>query len=347
MIVTMKKYILAMLLGCLFMASCNETDCSYLGDFKLVQSTTNYSANACTGYIMFDAGSNESGVGVTATSSEEWCKVSVDASKVYISLDDNISIDSRTAMVTITNGSQTKRVPVTQLGCVTEFGEETSYLSANKAMSIDYVARNTFGLEVTGLPEWVSYTISENGIHFDVEANKTGAPRKASAVIKALKVDKTQTVDFVQFSSDDLFGDWIAEYDDPLNEQKGLKANVKVELDKSDSTVTITGFKTAVGTYPLVGKLTKDGGYEILGLQLIGNYAGVYKIVQVPVISTLGFASNLSSTMKCNFTFEGTTPCCKFVDKSGAKVVGYEIAALDDNNDLYYLASITNLVLHK
>ena len=96
----MKKYILAMLLGCLFLASCNETDCSYLNEFKLVESTTNYSAKACSGYILYDGGQGDAVV--TATSSEEWCKVSADASKVYISLDDNYSIDSRTAMVTLT-----------------------------------------------------------------------------------------------------------------------------------------------------------------------------------------------------------------------------------------------------
>lgn len=351
MIVTMKKYILAMLLGCLFMASCNETDCSYLGDFKLVQSTTNYSANACTGYIMFDAGSNESGVGVTATSSEEWCKVSVDASKVYISLDDNTSIDSRTAMVTITNGSQTKRVPVTQLGCVTEFSEDSVYTSAfNKAMSVDYAARNTFGLEVTGLPEWVSYTITENGIHFDVQANKTGVGRRGSAVIKASKVGKTQTVDFVQYSIDDLGGTWVSlSYN--LLKNKNDTLLVDVDINKADSTVAITGLcETEFGSIPVIAKLTKDGSYEFVGCTTIGNIGGVYDIVQYSLTSSGTLYTKAKYTQKCIFNYLKDYQLCYFEDNNG--IEGVEIAGLivrkvdpSTGKSKGNLAAFTDLVL--
>ena len=230
-----------MLLGCLFLASCNETDCSYLGEFKLVESTTNYSAKACSGYILYDGGQGDAVV--TATSSEAWCKVSADASKVYISLDDNYSVDSRTAMVTLTCGNQTKRVPVTQLGRVTEFSEDTIFYSCdNSAVGVDYKARNPFSFEVSGLPDWISYTASEDGVHFNIAANETGEYRKASAVVKAINTDMVQTVNFVQYS---LFGDWIAVYEDIVSrkEEYGIDTpdinidfrrvkNLKIYLDK-------------------------------------------------------------------------------------------------------------------
>ena len=339
MIVTMKKYILAMLLGCLFMASCNETDCSYLGDFKLVQSTTNYSAKACSGYILYDGGQGDAVV--TATSSEEWCKVSADASKVYINLDDNTSIDSRTAMVTLTCGNQTKRVPVTQLGRVTELSEETLYSSENTAMSIDYKARNTFGFEITGLPEWVSYTLTEDGIHFDVQANKTGSPRKGTAII----------------ASDDLFGKWIAVYDDMFKkDEKGVYAKdtveVEVALDKASSKVSITGLcDTQLGNFPLVGKLTKDGSYELVGCEVIGSIFGVYNAVQYPITAKGQYLEEDPLTLKCAFDFEGNVPVCTFVDNNGIsayKFVGILVDIVDSKGESAgSLMAISNLKLYK
>ena len=355
MIVTMKKYILAMLLGCLFMASCNETDCSYLGDFKLVRSTTNYSAKACSGYILYDGGLGDAVV--TATSSEEWCKVSADASKVYINLDDNTSIDSRTAMVTLTCGNQTKRVPVTQLGRVTELSEETLYSSENTAMSIDYKARNTFGFEITGLPEWVSYTLTEDGIHFDVQANKTGSPRKGTAIIKATNTDIVKSVDFVQFASDDLFGKWIAVYDDMFKkDEKGVYAKdtveVEVALDKANSKVSITGLcDTQLGNFPLVGKLTKDGSYELVGCEVIGSIFGVYNAVQYPITAKGQYLEEEPLTLKCAFDFEGNVPVCTFVDNNGIsayKFVGILVDIVDSKGESAgSLMAISNLKLYK
>lgn len=349
MIVTMKKYILAMLLGCLFLASCNETDCSYLNEFKLVESTTNYSAKACSGYILYDGGQGDAVV--TATSSEEWCKVSADASKVYISLDDNTSIDSRTAMVTLTCGNQTKRVPVTQLGCITEFSKDSVYTSAfNKAMSIDYKARNTFGLEITGLPEWVSYTLTEDGIHFDVQANKTGVGRRGSAVIKALNVGKTQTVDFVQYSIDDLGGKWVSlSYN--LIEDRNDTLIVDVDINKADSTVTITGLcDTDFGRIPVVGKLTKDGSYEFVGCTTIASIGGVYDVVQYSLTSTGTLYTKANYTQKCIFNYFKDYQACYFVDNNG--VEGVEIAGLivrlvdpSTGKSKGNLAAFTDLVL--
>lgn len=355
MIVTMKKYILAMLLGCLFLASCNETDCSYLNEFKLVESTTNYSAKACSGYILYDGGQGDAVV--TATSSEEWCKVSAEASKVYISLDDNTSIDSRTAMVTLKCGNQTKRVPVTQLGRVTELSEETLYSSENTAMSIDYKARNTFGFEITGLPEWVSYTLTEDGIHFDVQANKTGSPRKGTAIIKATNTDIVKSVDFVQFASDDLFGKWIAVYDDMFKkDEKGVYAKdtveVEVALDKANSKVSITGLcDTELGSFPLVGKLTKDGSYELVGCEVIGSIFGVYNAVQYPITAKGQYLEEDPLTLKCAFDFEGNVPVCTFVDNNGIsayKFVGILVDIVDSKGESAgSLMAISNLKLYK
>ena len=352
MIVTMKKYILAMLLGCLFLASCNETDCSYLNEFKLVESTTNYSAKACSGYILYDGGQGDAVV--TATSSEAWCKVSADASKVYISLDDNYSIDSRTAMVTLTCGNQTKRVPVTQLGRVTEFSEDTIFYSCdNSAVGVDYKARNPFSFEVSGLPDWISYTASEDGVHFDIAANETGEYRKASAVVKAINTDMVQTVNFVQYS---LFGDWIAVYEDMLqyDEEKDEfvkdTLKVKVALNRADSLVTITGLcNTPYGNFPLVGKLTKDGSYELINKSVVGNIKDVFNVVQYALTSEGEIYTDAPYTYKC--AFDANKKVCTFYDNNGLKdveFVGFLISAINSKGeDAADFTAISNLKLYK
>ena len=180
---------------------------------------------------------------------------------------------------------------------------------------------------------------------------------RQTAIIKATNTDIVKSVDFVQFASDDLFGKWIAVYDDMFKkDEKGVYAKdtveVEVALDKANSKVSITGLcDTQLGNFPLVGKLTKDGSYELVGCEVIGNIFGVYNAIQYPITAKGQYLKEDPLTLKCAFDFEGNVPVCTFVDNNGIsayKFVGILVDIVDSKGESAgSLMAISNLKLYK
>lgn len=109
-----KIYSMILFMVCVFFIGCTDDDNTGKEEqLKIISSEVSFDCGGGTGVIHV-----ESALPVSATSSEDWCRVEVDAGTVHVTVSPNLLIGSRTAMVTVVAGSDETRVPVYQLGDV-------------------------------------------------------------------------------------------------------------------------------------------------------------------------------------------------------------------------------------
>lgn len=149
------------LLACMLFAGCSDNDSPQAPEFKVLSTTAKFDASGGEGVITV-----QSPVPFTAVSEEEWCTVSVSGmTKVNVVVPVNETIMGRTAMVAITAGGETLRVPVYQAGDIFICDLEDysfPYEGGSRAFSLK-TAREVIVSEV---PDWLSYEVKAEEIVF-------------------------------------------------------------------------------------------------------------------------------------------------------------------------------------
>lgn len=150
-----------------------------------------------------------------ATSSVDWCTVTVSGGVVTAKVPEYLSIESRAGTITLSDGVLTSLVAVYQEGFA--FGVDKSgltTLNANQKTTTSVVVTSSFPYTIT-IPSyaasWLSYTADESGkVVFDIAKNETGAPRGAHVTISCK--DEVETFTIEQYELSSFLGAWKAGY---------------------------------------------------------------------------------------------------------------------------------------
>lgn len=102
------------------LVGCNDDD-SPVGEsiLNIKSADLDFTAVGGEGSIIVD------GYGtISAASDKDWCTVSVDGMTIHVTVAESQEITSRTALITISTGTDSREVPVVQSGALATLGNE-------------------------------------------------------------------------------------------------------------------------------------------------------------------------------------------------------------------------------
>ena len=156
-----KLYSLLMLLTmCVAFIGCSDDNDDVTEQtLQVVSSDLNFDVNGGTGTIEFD-----SALPVTATSGAEWCTVAVNGNTVNVTVSVNPRMESRSTVVTLTNGADETQIPIYQEGDILDTTMTQSNITFDiEGGEVSYRLISNWDIELTGFDEsWVTYTL-KNG----------------------------------------------------------------------------------------------------------------------------------------------------------------------------------------
>ncbi len=200
-----KLFYILILISCLFIHACDDDPESAV-ELSVIKSDVNMPALGGEGTI--EVSTNNS---VSATSSEEWCTVSVSGSIVTVTVPSNEDILSRTALVTISSSGQTVSVPVTQASAI--FSVDTQNLLIPKAGgNAQLIVTANLSFEVSVEDDWLEYSVNDSMVTFTAAANTDALPRQATVTITCGKYSAQVFLNQISYS--DLLGNWTLYYND-------------------------------------------------------------------------------------------------------------------------------------
>lgn len=164
-------------LGILFVG-CSDDDGVPATELEVISNTAKFDAAGGEGKILVQSPS-----AIIAVAEEDWCTVSVSGMTVNVVVPVNQTIMGRTAMVAISAGGETLRVPVYQAGDIFICDLEDSSFpmtGGSRAFSLKTAREVT----VTECPEWLSYEFNDGGIEFTATAADSDRSGKVSITVE-------------------------------------------------------------------------------------------------------------------------------------------------------------------
>lgn len=158
----------ALLAFCLvFATACSDdNEETAVQTLRVVSSNLEFENNGGTGTIEFTSTQP-----VTATSSADWCTATVQGNTVSVTVTENMRFESRSAMITLTNGVEETQVPVYQKGDIldtTMVESEYIFNAAGGDMSFRMLSNEE--VTVTGADEsWLTCTLENGTLTLHVE----------------------------------------------------------------------------------------------------------------------------------------------------------------------------------
>lgn len=149
---------------CLLAVGCSDDEkVKDLNLLRVITSEVSFGAQGGEGVIVLEAVE-----AISAASSESWCSVSVQGNEIRVTAAPNLGISSRSALVTIKSGEEVVDVAAYQLGDVFETDLKDSQF-ASEGGNLTFSLKILRDWEISGLPSWMSYTVSGENITFTAE----------------------------------------------------------------------------------------------------------------------------------------------------------------------------------
>lgn len=243
--------------------ACDDDDyTSPVSTLKVVRSEVTFSARAGEGYIEV-----ESATPVQAKSSQPWCEASVSGNSVKVAVTALGNIESRSAVVTVSNSDDSVEVPVYQLGAIFSLAGESAYLVAQEdAGSVELPAKITVDYTASASASWVHWQETADGFLFTFDDND-GAYRKAVFTVTSVAGEKS--VAFGQMGTDGMTGSFTARYQDT-----GGAYEYPVTVTQEGSTYYIEGL-VEEGVLPLTYNAS-TGEFDLNNGYCVGTWNGYY-----------------------------------------------------------------------
>ncbi|MCR8916711.1 BACON domain-containing protein [Bacteroides sp. ET225] len=261
---------------CMGLVGCNDDD-SPVGEsiLNIKSADLDFTAVGGEGSIIVD------GYGtISAASDKDWCTVSVDGMTIHVTVAESQEITSRTALITISTGTDSREVPVVQSGALATLGNEpTLHVFGYDGGTFEYSFKSNVGYTVE-IPEdaksWISYVEDTEEeadgwtrLVFTASVNATGTLRGAKILFSTGGKETSFVV--LEMEEADLLGTWDCSYTSPADgEHSG-----KVEIVKSQDGLMMMS-ELSMGTFIPVA--FSNGQFAVLGGQLIGTY-GMYYVI--------------------------------------------------------------------
>ena len=273
--------LLAVTAGFVACSDDNDAGSNYLREnpVKIVSSNLFFNAAAQKGGVKFTALA-----GSIVSVSDSWATAQLQNDSVIVSVTNNPGVDSRSAVLTIKNGSDSTNLSILQSGAVFKYKGAKSYAMNDNAttLTLPYSKLGaTPTLELADAADTSAVTSIEDkdsAFVAHISANTTGEIRTISLILKNQQNRDTITV--TQGSIDDLAGKTYSLYGYDLLKMTSATTDIKTLVTqivgtlekKSDTELTFnssdTGMKMTLTFDPANVSLTLNAGEYVLSKRM-------------------------------------------------------------------------------
>ena len=208
---------------CCVLAGCSDDDSPIGGTAIQIESADlDFTAEGGEGSITV-AGN---GV-ISAVSDKDWCTVSVDGMTIHVTVAESQEITSRTALIVISSGADSREIPVVQAGALATLGDgPTSYVFGYDGGTFEYSFKSNVSYTVE-IPEdakaWISYVedtdeeaASEGWTRLVFTANANEGETFRGAELSFSTGGKEVSLSVVEIGVNDIAGTWNCSYESGL-----------------------------------------------------------------------------------------------------------------------------------
>lgn len=335
-----KLYTLLLLVSCLFVATaCSDSEESAAAStVKIVKSEVEFSAKAASGTIEVRAAGE-----VKASSSETWCTVSVSGDIVTVSVPELLEKDSRSALLTITDGFSSVEVPVHQAGVIWSLRGESAYLVKKEANVVTIPVNITCDYTVETSAPWIKGEATDEGYAVALTEND-GSYRSGELVFKSSLGEKTYI--FAQLGKEGFAGSYTAFYQAPDdNNESQLWKNEHVVLVQDEEEPfsyliqNLSSFDIPISYDEKSDRLVvKNGSYLGVGKLADGTEAYVYTMIlglgtgdgKIYVSSATSSNYNIALTYGLNEEGKLTFALTDTGTWSGKEIIGFDVEVFSE-----------------
>lgn len=159
-------YAIVTLMLCVLFVGCSDDDGNAgVQSLRVVSSDVSFDCKGGTGSIHVESYST-----ISASSTEEWCQLSVKESVIDMTISPNLLIGSRSAMVVIRAGEEETRVPVYQLGDIFDTDLKNTDFTA-KGGELTFRVKSNWDVSFENIDEtWITCTYSAEDEQVTVKA---------------------------------------------------------------------------------------------------------------------------------------------------------------------------------
>lgn len=345
-----KLYSLFLLLtGLLCFTSCGDDDYTYTAPetLNVTKADLYFTSSGGTGNVEIKSNS-----GLRATSSVDWCTVSVSGGVITATVVENVSLESRAGTITVNDGTLSSLVAVYQegLACNVDMSAfKTVNPNTESSTSITIDSSSPYAINIPSYAtSWLSYTDEAGEVTFNLTANETEVPRAANVIITSGERKVTLVIAQYEFT-----GTWTADF---LN-SRGVATTEQVEIADLGGDKFELMFKApyANAPSPVFQCTYANGAYKIANGAAMGQYA-VYYLFGIFSSEDGYFSWDTSCTYSSSFDVaENGTLSIPFGDDGswpgkvtiGMGVVAFTSSTPSSSTAAAYYAVYDNLVLHK
>ena len=252
-----------LLMGLLCLTSCGDDDYTYTAPetLNVTKADLYFTSSGGTGIIEI-----KSNNGLQATSSVDWCTVSVSGGVIAAKVAENTSIESRAGTITVSDGVLTSLVAVYQEGLACTIDTSTLKIVNDNGVNSSYITIDSSSSYATS---WLSCIDEAGKVTFNLTANETEVPRAANVIITSGERKVTLTIAQYEFA-----GTWTADF---LN-SKGVSTTEQVEIADLGNNKFELKFKApyANAPNPVFQCTYANGTYKIANGTAMGQYAVYY-----------------------------------------------------------------------
>jgi hypothetical protein len=261
----MKKIfkILVLFIGGIICVSCgNDEYTDKIVSIQITKAETSLAAAGDTTEIEFNSPTK-----VTAYSNDSWLKLSVQGTKIEMSADANVSINTRSTVVVIKNASDSTIVSVSQYGAYFYLGATDDVYTTDAGATKSYKLRSNMPVTVSTNCNWISLKKTSDSLSVTTSTNMTGMPRVG--YVKYVSGTTIDSVKVVQCDAVDLDGKWnmVSKTIDDNNNLVSQKNKVTITPNISGTQISIT----IAANRELLADF-KDGKIIISGGRSAGTY---------------------------------------------------------------------------
>lgn len=201
------KYLLS-LLTLLTLLACSSSGNDAESDLRIVSSSVIFSAAPQSGTITVSSTG-----AITASSSQPWCTTSVNDRVVTVTVEGMTRCESRSALVTITDGISKVEVPVYQSGNLFLLDPSQQMSVTSEKQSLFVSANISFDYDLTFSADWVHAEKVSDGFNLIFDENN-GDQRSVEVGIHTQMNDTTLvfTQESLRLSKVFMNNDWYVKY---------------------------------------------------------------------------------------------------------------------------------------
>lgn len=266
-------YAIMTLMLCILFVGCSDDDGNAgVQSLRVVSSDVSFDCKGGTGSIRVESSS-----AISASSSEEWCQLSVKENVVDMTISPNLLIGSRSAMVVIRAGEEETRVPVYQLGDIFDTDLKSTDFTANGG-ELTFRVKSNWDVSFEDVDEtWITCTYSAEDEQVTVKALPLAEGGKYR--MNTVKV-KSGTHEFpVTFTQVNVAGKYACY----MNGGSGAYGTCLIEETETDFLYKITPTGSAYDA-PYYAKC-RNGQFVIY----FGQYLGTYNNKDFPCVYLCGY----------------------------------------------------------